>query len=101
MKFIDGLRDEFCAAILLHRPNSLDTAFVLAQLQEEVYDPGKRKELRKPDYSYPPKPNYNTALFLASPPYKIVSDDKRNSDITASTEEKWQDLWCYRRAKGL
>lgn len=30
------MRDEFRSPVLLHRPSNLDTAYVLAQLQEEV-----------------------------------------------------------------
>jgi len=73
MKFIDGLREEFRSAILLHRPNSLDAAFVLAQLQEEVYDPGKRKEIKKPEFSYAPKANFKSSYPLPSPPSKSDS----------------------------
>jgi hypothetical protein len=36
MRFIDGLTEELRAHFLIQRPSSLDTAFVLAQLQEEV-----------------------------------------------------------------
>jgi hypothetical protein len=31
-KFIDGLRDDVCSAVLMQRPRDLDTAYVLAQL---------------------------------------------------------------------
>jgi hypothetical protein len=41
MKFIDDLRDELRAPILIQRPSDLDTAYVLAQLLEEVAIPSK------------------------------------------------------------
>jgi hypothetical protein len=33
-RFVDGLREDICTMILLHRPKNLDTAFALATLQE-------------------------------------------------------------------
>jgi hypothetical protein len=41
-RFIDGLRDEIKAVLLVHRPSTLDTACVLAQLQEEALAASKR-----------------------------------------------------------
>lgn len=41
-QFIDGLRGEIRAVILLHRPADLDTAVELACLQEEVLDAVRR-----------------------------------------------------------
>jgi len=102
MKFIDGLKEEFCSAILLQCPNSLYIAFVLAQLQEEVYDPGKQKELKKPDF-YIPKSNLKTTYPLPSPPLKSDKQqlDLENKKSTTTAEEKWQALRRFRRAKGL
>lgn len=36
MRFIEGLRSDLKAAILIQRPSDLDTAFVLAKLQDEA-----------------------------------------------------------------
>ena len=36
MRSIDGLRPDLKAAILIQGPSDLDTAFVLAQLQDEA-----------------------------------------------------------------
>jgi hypothetical protein len=41
MKFIDGLCDDLKASVLIQRPSDLDTAYVLAQLQEEVSFPSR------------------------------------------------------------
>jgi hypothetical protein len=38
MHFVDGLRDDIRSVVMVQRPQDLDTAFVLAQLQEEVSD---------------------------------------------------------------
>jgi hypothetical protein len=45
-KFIDGLRDDVRSAVLMQRPRDLDTAYVLAQLQEEVREANKRVTTR-------------------------------------------------------
>jgi len=36
LRFIDGLNDELKSSVLVQRPKDLDTACVLARLQEEV-----------------------------------------------------------------
>jgi hypothetical protein len=47
MKFIDGLHDDLKAFVLIQRPLDLDTAYVLAQLQEELALPSKKREFKK------------------------------------------------------
>ena len=49
MKFVDGLRDEIRTVVHMQRPSTLDTAVVLALLQEEMLDSSKKKELRHLD----------------------------------------------------
>jgi len=101
MRFIDGLKEEYCPAVLLHRPRTVDTAFVLAQLQEEVYDPGKRKEIKKPDFSFAAKPAFKSAYPLPAPPPKQDKPQHPSEVRKTSAEEKWQALHRFRRAKGL
>lgn len=106
MKFIDGLRPEFRSAILLQRPSDLDIVFVLAQLQEEVLDPVKRKEFHRSDFGSASKPFSKQALPLPAPPGKhakpanVVSDNSRVGS-SPSTEDRWRALRSFRRAKGL
>jgi hypothetical protein len=40
-EFLEGLRDDLRAAIWLHQPFDLDTAYCLALLQEEELEPSK------------------------------------------------------------
>jgi hypothetical protein len=47
-RFVDGLRSDIRATMLLQRPSSVDTACVLALLQEEVAMPEKQMEFRRP-----------------------------------------------------
>jgi hypothetical protein len=46
LKFVDGLRDDVKAVVMLQRPQDLDTAAILAQLQEEAGTLLKKKEYR-------------------------------------------------------
>jgi hypothetical protein len=46
-KFIDGLKLEIKAAIVLHRPKDLDTSSSLAILQEEVIFGNSSKEYKR------------------------------------------------------
>jgi hypothetical protein len=47
MRFVDGLRPDIRNVVHLQRPASLDTACVLALLQEELVDPGRRRDVRR------------------------------------------------------
>jgi hypothetical protein len=106
MRFIDGLREDLRAPILIQRPTSLDTAFVLAQLQEEVSSSTRRKEFRKQDFSF------KTATPWALPPPPARSDkpnnlsaeDRRATEAARaklSTEDRLPALRATRRAQGL
>lgn len=111
-KFVDGLRDDYRAAVLLHRPSNLDTAYVLAQLQEEVAVP-RKVEFRKPDFSSSSKLTPRSPLPLPPPPSKLpkptftIADQKKTTDkwpegtSGKTTDEKGQALRAFRRAKGL
>ena len=47
MKFVDGPRDDIHSAVQMQRPTWVDTAVVLALLQEELVDPFKRRDGRR------------------------------------------------------
>lgn len=101
-RFIDGLRDDIKAVVLIQRPSSLDIACVLAQLQEEVSTP--RKSFRRLDA--PPQFKASTvgAHLLPLPPVKsAVAAETRPPDPLKPTtaEDKYQALWEHRRAQGL
>ena len=46
MRFVDGLRADIRVVVHMQRPQNLDTACVLALLQEELVDPVHKKEFR-------------------------------------------------------
>jgi hypothetical protein len=107
MRFIDGLKPEFKSVVLMQRPSSLDTAFVLACLQEEVAPPFKRKDYSRPDYGFHQRSTYQAPLQLPAPPSKsnrpVVAEDRRTIEVARAkpTEDRWRALRAYRRAKGL
>jgi hypothetical protein len=67
LRFIDGLKDYIRAPVALHRPQNLDTACVLAKLQEQMADAGKKKEFRRWEPNAA-KPYFTKALPLPLPP---------------------------------
>jgi len=110
MCFIDGLRDELKAAVLIQRPSDLDTAYVLASLQEEVTTPSRKRDSRRHDFIYPHKQDVPAPLPLPAPPRLTrPPDDKRapeagcgsDADSSRSAGERWSSLKAYRRAQGL
>lgn len=114
--FIDGLQKEIRAAVVLHRPKSLDTAVDLACLQEEVLEAMRREDKREEwRYSAPATSRAvpRTALPLpppptTAPPKQAVTSEARSTDRRAveaahlpPPEDKMATLRAYRRARGL
>jgi hypothetical protein len=98
-RFIDGLRDEIKSVLLVHRPSTLDTACVLAQLQDEALGLNKRPH-RRYDAALAYKPTWPGAVALPPPPPKPADGDiKRHANATyASAEDKFRALRASRRA---
>jgi hypothetical protein len=100
MRFIDGLRADIKAIVLVLRPKDLDTACTIAMLQEKagsVAAPSRAS--RSSDWSPLPKSSVipRTALPLPPPP---PQQDKTPSPIS-STDSKLAAIKSYRRALGL
>jgi hypothetical protein len=109
MRFIDGLKDELKSSVLIQRPQDLDTAYTLAQLQKELYDiSGKKRDFKKVD-SYSSKPYFKTVVTTPAPAFKQnrnagpSSEDRRMTESAraSSTDDKWRSLKAFREAKGL
>jgi hypothetical protein len=105
-RFVDGLREDIRASVLIQRPSDLDTACVLAQLQEEVLEPVKRREFRKRDYyslaKLPPKGPLPLPRIDKGGP-STVQMDRRVPDVGRPRpfDERLAALRSYRRARGL
>ena len=65
-RFIDGLRDEVRAIVLLHRPVDLDTVCSLALLQEEVAGDSSRREVKKTEF-LPQIKNVGKSISVTNP----------------------------------
>jgi len=105
MRFIDGLRPEFRSTVLLHRPRDLDTACALASLQDEVGDPPKLKDFKRPAYSpfttapvKGPHPLPSPTQFDKNKP--AVDSKSQASVQSSSDQDKLTALKAYRRAMG-
>lgn len=111
LRFVDGLRDDLRASVLVQRPSDLDTACLLAQLQEEVLEPVQKKELRKPEFfspmKYPPKQPHPLPppprLDRGAAPSVTSPADRRQVDPgrSRSVDDRLSALCAYRRARGL
>lgn len=108
-QFIDGLRADIRAVVMVQRPRDLDTAVVLAGLQEEAVELTQQQGRTSSGAMYGRTP-LRTALPLPPPPTGKAfgipqgrAEDKRGtaSAQAPSTDDKVQALRAYRRARGL
>jgi hypothetical protein len=104
-RFIDDLHHSIRSSILLQRPPDLDTACVLASLQEEAADTGQRKEYRRlADYSTTSMPDYKQLYKQAHPlPSPPIAEMRKGGDPVINSDQsgKLEALRAYRMAKGL
>jgi len=105
MRFVDGLRADIRSAVHMHRPTTLDTACVLALLQEELVDPATQLEVHRPAPFNFAKIPVHGPLPSNPPPHwaergdrpVVPGADRRGRGV----EEKLSTLRDYRRARGL
>uniref|UniRef100_A0A8R7V5Q6 Retrotransposon gag domain-containing protein n=1 Tax=Triticum urartu TaxID=4572 RepID=A0A8R7V5Q6_TRIUA len=107
-RFVEGLRPDIRAVVIVQRPPDLDTACALALLQEEVADGAGVESSRQFHYqSRPPKVNTRppTALPLpppsGRPPPPAGAADRRGTEAARAEAAKIKTLRDYRRARGL
>jgi hypothetical protein len=106
-RFVDGLRPDIRATVLLQRPSSLDSACALALLQEEVAVPDKRWEGRRLEVSQAGKAFSKPALpvsfqpRLNASPAGVEEAKKVEPPRQRTFEDKLAALRAYRRARGL
>ena len=95
MCFVDGLRDDIRSAVHMQRPSSVDAACVLALLQEELVDPGRRKSASKnlPMLPAATVPDRGVRAAVGG----AQADDRRPRGV----EDKLNTLRSYRRAHSL
>lgn len=93
-EFIAGLRDDIRSAIWLHRPQDLETAHLLALLQEEESVPCKKRSYSKSDF------RDNNKSKWTSRSDDISRSESKRTEYTKS-DDKLEALKAYRRSKGL
>ncbi|CAN6291984.1 unnamed protein product [Urochloa humidicola] len=102
-RFVDGLRDDIRAVVMIQRPSELDSACSLALLQEEVTDPHRHRDTRRLDGVFSTKPPPRIAVPLPAPPRidKPVSAPATSPKSAKSAADQFASLKAYRRARGL
>jgi hypothetical protein len=108
-RFIDGLRDDIKAVVIVHRPPDLDTASSIALLQEEVTTCPSKKDFRRAESSNYNKKNMveNGRNSMPSTPIHTraavqANEDRRiNDPIKPKLPDALSELKSYWRAKGL
>jgi hypothetical protein len=100
-RFLDGLKQEIRAVIMIHRPQTLDTASSLALLQEEDM---QDQVTRRPKLGSSSKKTFSKAgkssVQSITNPTRLAEDKKTNDSAKSKTsDEKLSSLKKYYRAK--
>jgi len=89
IRFMDGLRDNIRSIVLVQRPSSLDTAYSLALLQEEVVGTVFKRDSRRPEAGFQWKPPPPWApLPLPAPPTADRPHPPTDAKPAASTSSQ-------------
>ena len=100
-RFVEGLRTDIRAVVMVQRPPDLDTACALALLQEEVADGARTPPVRAQELTQ----RAGVPLPLPAPPVHhppaTVTTDRRGTDAARAEASKLKTLREYRRARGL
>lgn len=107
-RFIERLRADICAVVLIRRPPDLDIACSLALLQEEVAD---GEAAMHASFNHAPASRW-TSPSAASPSSvalprptipAVIAEDRRGTDAAraATNASKIAALRTFRRARGL
>ena len=103
-RFVEGLRADIRAVVMVQRPTDLDNACSLALLQEEVAEGECTSPPRQHEHRYTRIPARPPPLQVQSTPATPVgrSTDARGLETArASSDDKVAALRNFRRAKGL
>jgi hypothetical protein len=99
-RFVDGLRADIRAVVTLQHPDNLDTAYLLALLQEEVGDFAKKFELHAYDCGASTKGPGQHGVPRPPPTQATAEKPVMKAPVPAS-KDKMTALRTYRRGRGL
>lgn len=106
-KFIDGLKDEVRRVVIVHRPQDMDTASLVALLQEEALEGVKIGVFRRSDSTNYLRPMHkvNFQVNLQTTPTRdnwvTQGEEKKGAESAKTKEDRLATLKSYRRSKGL
>lgn len=101
-QFLEGLRHEIRAGVVLHQPKDLDSAFSLASMQEELLDALPRREYRRQEAPLP-RVAARPLVALGAPPARaavpgapVAAEDQRGIEaanppdrVRAGDDRRW------------
>jgi hypothetical protein len=86
-QFLEGLKSDIKAGVILHRPKELDTAFSLATMHEELLEAQPHRDYRHADGGGHGRFSARPLLALGAPPVRpmimpppVQADDRRGID---------------------
>ena len=105
-RFVEGLRPDLRVVVLLQKGQTTSSIQVARSLQEEVTEPGHRREFQKRDPGFWSKPGYRGPSMAVLSHSDTTSQEpqglsKPSNTHVPSTDDKFKALRAYRRAKGL
>lgn len=103
-RFVEGLRADIRAVVMVQRPTDLDTACSLALLQEEVTEGECVSPPRHVEHRYikiPARPALAQVASAPTTPSGRFADSRGTEAARQKGDDKMQALRNYRRAKGL
>lgn len=113
-QFLDGLKSEIRAVVMLHQPKDLESAFSLATLQEELLEAMPQHEYRRRDGQQHRAPAQRPLLAIGAPPARqmlpgppAAAEDRRALDAANPPDRQGRGddrvaaLRNYHRPRGL
>jgi hypothetical protein len=101
MRFLDGLRHDIKSIVMIQRPKDLDTAYVLAQLQDEIGATHKPREFNKFDPRAYSKSSQRVPMPLPPPPTGGPTTRPEVKTPATAQPDRLSSVYAYRKAKGL
>jgi hypothetical protein len=101
-RFLDGLKPAVRVLVAIQQPDSLDAAFTMALLYEELGDGSNPLNLQSTYRVHrqpvlPPPPPLPPTKWVS----RSVEAKKQSEHLRPSSDDRWTSLKAYRKARGL